>query len=307
MRHRPHLVVVRRQHDPRGGRTRETSRRRSRLTAAVDWATRALAPRRPVAEVTESECRIVDLADVFDGYTVVALGDFHHRQPWTDVRWLRHAVDASNDRGPDIVVLLGDYGSSFKRVRSLSRRWYRAGLAAMTPELVRLRAADGIFAVLGNHDYYAGADLVRGWLSDIGAEVLVNESRHIVRAGQMLRLAGIDDVGEGSPDPWVGCDSSESSPTIALSHNPDAIERLDRRLRVDAMLAGHTHGGQIVLPWLGAPLTMSRVCKRTAAHGWIPNRRAPLYVTRGLGEQLPLPIRLGCRAEILVLRLRARG
>ena len=92
---------------------------------------------------------------------------------------------------------------------------------------------------------------------------------------------------------------------MALSHEPDGIRHLDPRLRVDVMLAGHTHGGQIVLPGYGAPLTMSRTCGRRSANGWVTNPRAPLYVTRGLGEQLPLPVRINCPPEIVVLRLRA--
>src|SRR5690348_16853214 len=210
---------------------------------ATDRAIGIRFPRR-LAVVTEAECRIADLASVFDGYTVIALSDFHHRQPWKELRWLRYAIDVVNERAPDIVALLGDYGSSFKRARSLSCRWYGAALAAMTPELARMHTSDGVFAVLGNHDYYASATLVRAWLRDVGADVLVNDCRRIVKDGQTLRLAGVDDVSEGTPDPSVGCDAADFCPTIVLSHNPDAVERLDPRLRVDVMLAGHTHGGQ---------------------------------------------------------------
>src|SRR5687768_6647270 len=75
------------------------------------------------------------------------------------------------------------------------------------------------------------------------------------------------------------------------------------QLRVDAVIAGHTHGGQIVVPGYGAVMTMARVCGRRSASGWVGNSRTALYVTRGLGEQLPLPLRFKCRREVLVLRL----
>jgi len=159
--------------------------------------------------------------------------------------------------------------------------------------------------VLGNHDYYADAGLVREWLHEIGAHVLVNSAMRVVRSGITLRIAGLDDIKEGMPDPLVGCSLTLQPPTVVLSHEPDGIRRLDPRLRADVMLAGHTHGGQIVLPWYGAPVRMSQTCGRRSAHGWIRNPRAPLLVTRGLGEQLPLPIRVGCRPEILILRLRS--
>jgi predicted MPP superfamily phosphohydrolase len=90
-----------------------------------------------------------------------------------------------------------------------------------------------------------------------------------------------------------------------LSHHPDGILQLTDVRRIDAVFAGHTHGGQIVLPGYGAPLTLSRVCTRLAPSGWVPNARAPLYVSRGIGLQIP--IRIGCPSEVAVARLRARA
>ena len=264
-------------------------------------------PSRQLADVTRAEVCIQDLGMEFDGYTIVALADFHHRPSMGDLRWLRHAVDIANGVMPDVVVLLGDYGSSFKRVPLLSQGWYRDSMTAMTPELCRLRARDGIIGLLGNHDYCAGAGPVCAWLTSIGAEVLVNRPLHVSRSGSLLRIAGQDDAREGDAHPCAGCELTERTPTVALSHNPDGLLGLDPRLRVDVMLAGHTHGGQIVIPGYGAPITMARMCGRHSASGWIPNPRAPLYVTRGLGEQLPLPIRINCKPEIVVLRLRSAG
>lgn len=277
------------------------------FTRALKAASAVVAPRRALAEATELERLIPDLASAFDGYTVVALSDFHHRHPFNDVGWLRHAVDVANAASPDTVALLGDYASSFKRAPEISRQWYAEALPAMTSELRRLRARDGIVAVLGNHDYYASTDLVRDWLHAIGVRLLVNACTRVVRSGCVLRISGLDDFTQGRVDPLAGCDLKNQAPTLVLSHDPDGIQRLDPRLRVDAMLAGHTHGGQIVLPWYGAPLTMSRTCGRRNAHGWVPNPRAPLLVTRGLGEQWPVPIHIGSRPEVVVLRLRAPG
>jgi hypothetical protein len=272
---------------------------------ALEAASAVIAPRRRRAVVTEFERTIPDLGSALDGYTIVVLADLHHRHPFGDVAWLRHAVDVANAAAPDIVALLGDYASSFKQAAVTSRRWYAEALPAMTAELRRLQSRDGIVAVLGNHDYYAGADPVREWLGTIGARLLVNTATCVTRSGSVLRIAGLDDFSEGHVDPLVGCDLTNQGPTLLLSHQPDGIRRVDPRLRVDALLAGHTHGGQIVLPWIGAPVTMSQTCGRRSAHGWVPNPRAPLLVTRGLGEQLPLPIRVGSPPEVLVLRLRS--
>jgi predicted MPP superfamily phosphohydrolase len=247
---------------------------------------------------------IADLPSPFDGYTIVAFADLHHRHPFRDVRWLRHAVDLANANTPDLVALLGDYGSSFKRAPLLSRVWYARALPLMTPELQRLQAADGMVAVLGNHDYYAGIQAATAWLRDVGARVLVNQSHHISRAGHCIRVIGLDDLHEGREPAFDTPSLSESVPSIVLAHHPDSILKLPSSLRVDGMIAGHTHGGQIVVPWLGAPLTMARICTARNASGWISNKRAPLYVSRGLGEQLPIAMRICCSPELLVLRLR---
>jgi uncharacterized protein len=261
---------------------------------------------RDLTRVTAVELSVDDLGADFEGYTIAVLADLHHHPSRADLGWLRHVVDETNAASPDLIALLGDYGASFKRAPVMSRQWYREALAAMTPELARLRARDGIVAVLGNHDYYAGATLVHEWLPNVGAELLVNRARRIVRSSHMLRIAGMDDVSEGTADPSVGCELTERVPTVVLSHDPDGILRLDPALRVDVMLAGHTHGGQIVVPGYGAPLTMARACGRRSASGWVANPRAPLYVSRGLGEQLPLPVRVNCPPEVVVLRLRCR-
>ena len=275
----------------------------SLLARMVELVSPVIVPRRALAEVTESNQVIADLGTSFDGYTIVALADFHHRHPFDDVRWLRHAVDTVNGFAPDIVALLGDYASSFKQTPALSTRWYAEALPAMTSELQRLRARDGVLGVLGNHDYYVDPAIVKEWLHTCGVKILINSAMYVHRSGGVLRFAGLDDSKEGAVDPLVGCGLHNQPPTVMLSHEPDGILHVDSRLRLDIMLAGHTHGGQIALPWYGAPITMSRTCGRRSAHGWVPNARASLLVTRGLGEQLPLPIRIGCPPEIVVLRL----
>jgi uncharacterized protein len=270
-----------------------------------DVASRVIVPRRKLAMVTQTSHHIPDLAISLDAYTIAALADFHHRHPFDDVRWLRHAVDVTNEMAPDIIALLGDYGSSFKQAPLVSRRWYQGAMAAMSAELGRLQARDGVVAVLGNHDYYANASGVQNWLQSMGIHVLSNAAKLIEKVEGELRIAGLDDFKEGTSSSLADYAVGMQPPTIVLSHHPDGICRIDPHLRVDVMIAGHTHGGQIVLPVYGAPLTMSRICGRHTAHGWIPNPRAPLYVTRGLGEQLPVPIRIGSAPEILTLTLRS--
>jgi len=280
------------------------------LSSALTGAWAALASflagiaRRSPPEVTTRELWIADLEADLDRYTVVVISDLH-LPPTHDTRWLATIVATVNATSPDLVALLGDYGTSFKHMASVSRAWYETALTASVPVASRLQARDGIVAVLGNHDYYAGAHRVREWLGAIGADVLINRVRFIRRGNGVLKVAGVDDVCEGTIDPRVEALPGTPGPTLILSHNPDFVMHLSREVRADVVLAGHTHGGQVVLPWYGAPLTMSRVCGRRSASGWVKNERTTLYVTRGLGAQWPFPARVNCRSELLVLRLRA--
>ena len=167
------------------------------------------APARGGPEFTVVDLAISDLPTSFEGYRIVVLADLHHR-PRGDPTWLHHVVDVVNAAGPDLIALLGDYGESFKHAPALSRRWYRHALAKLTPILTRLRSRDGMVAVLGNHDYYADSRAVCDWLSELGAEVLLNRVHFISRDGALLRVAGMDDVHEGRRDPLVGCDATKS-------------------------------------------------------------------------------------------------
>ena len=158
----------------------------------------------------------------------------------------------------------------------LSRRWYARALPAMAASSVD--SAHGMVwspcSATTTTTQMPGS--VREWLHAIGADVLVNSANCVARSGSMLRIAGLDDLKRGTRIRWLAASLIDQPPTVVLSHEPDGIRQLDPRLRVDVMLAGHTHGGQIVIPWYGAPVTMSRTCGRRSAHGWVPNPRAPL-------------------------------
>ncbi|HEU4564489.1 MAG TPA: hypothetical protein VFS05_07570, partial [Gemmatimonadaceae bacterium] len=198
----------------------------------------------------------------------------------------------------------GDYGVSFKRSYSMSRRFYRAEMPFMAPLLRQMRAPDGILAVLGNHDHYYNAPAVRAWLEECGIRVLVNERVELCRGDARLAIAGVDDEKTGQVDPMAGCESLDPGvPVVLLSHNPDGVLKLSPKVKPGLVLSGHTHGGQVVLPFYGAPIRFSRIGGRHHARGWIPNHVAPLFVSAGVGSQVPL--RLNCDPDVLIVRLRA--
>jgi len=270
--------------------------------AAVTWHAVFVAPRD--LQLSHHQLRIPDLPPGFDGYRIAILADFHHG-PQQPIGRAKRAVASANAMAPDLVVLLGDYGTSEWAARALSRRWYRRMFDVLGPVLLALRARDGIVAVIGNHDYYASGEETQAWLSSLGIRVLRNEAMALAPARGALRLVGLDDLEEGTLDaatvaPLVAGDT----PTIVLSHHPDGV-RFCGHPSVRVVLSGHTHGGQVVLPWFGAPVRRSAVCSAAQPAGWVHNPYAPLLISRGIGTQIPL--RIGTTPEVIVLTLRGDG
>ena len=252
--------------------------------------------------LTTVSAPVVDLPAAFDGYTIAFLSDFHCG-PASPARHVARAIDLAARAAPDLVALGGDYSVSLRRTAGLNARYYAAAMRALAAPLRALAPRDGIVAVLGNHDHHFGADAVARWLESVGARALVNDSIVIRRGEATLVVGGVDDFREGTVDPAGGCGGRPAdAPTVVLAHNPDSVLALASPRRIDLVLAGHTHGGQVVLPLLGALSTHARICTRHAASGWVPNGRAPLFVSRGVGVQHPP--RLNCPPEVVVVRLR---
>jgi hypothetical protein len=143
---------------------------------------------------------------------------------------------------------------------------------------------------------------VGDWLRALGAHVLVNDCVTVRRGDARLGIGGVDDWTYGRIDPDGGCASLPADvPRVVLSHNPDGALELASTSRADLVIAGHTHGGQVVLPLVGAPAVHCSVCDASTASGWVPRSPVPLYVTTGVG--VLLPIRINCPAEVLLVRL----
>jgi uncharacterized protein len=270
-------------------------------TAAVTGLHSTLIATRDL-RLSEVDARIPDLPEALEGYTIAVLADLHHR-PGAGLDIVRGAITLTHDARPDLIALLGDYGTSFEWRKRTNRVLYPRSMRVLGPELARLTAPDGVVAVLGNHDHYFDGAATREWLHGLGIRVLVNDGICIDRRGAKLAIGGVDDAFEGIVDPRGGLAAMPNDiPSIVLSHNPDGVLALDPARRVDLVLSGHTHGGQIVIPGYGAPVTFSKVCERRTAAGWVPNTRAPLYVSRGLGGTIPL--RFNCPLELPIVRLR---
>lgn len=267
--------------------------------AAAAWST-AVAPYQ--LGLTRVRAPVAGLPPALEGYRIAVLADLHH-WPWIARGHVERAVRLANDAAPDVIALLGDYSVSFEtRWRGASAWLYDRALSQLAAPLRLLRAPDGVLAVLGNHDHYAGVARTIDWLPTIGARLLRNTATTIRRGDATLVIGGVDDWFEGTVDPQGGCAGlPPDAPTVVLSHVPDGVLALDPARRVDLVLSGHTHGGQYVLPWWGAPVTFSRVATRQHPAGWVPNPRAPLYVSRGIGVQVPG--RINAPPEVVIVEL----
>jgi hypothetical protein len=254
-----------------------------RLGAPLGIGTTWLALTRPVVA-------IADLPPAWDGATIALLSDLHAGGPpgWA---YLRRVVAAVNAAAPDAIALTGDHIDC-------------CGTATpeLTDVLADLCAREGKFAVLGNHDYMADAAGVAAALSAAGIELLTNAHRILDRGGRKLCIAGVDDLRHGRPDAAGALTGVDAAiPRILLAHNPDYAECLPAGLRVDLMLCGHTHGGQIRPPFGAAPFLSLRF--RRYGEGLVRGPSCPVYTSRGIGTA-HLPFRVNCRPELPILTLR---
>lgn len=255
-------------------------------------------------EVTRRDVALPGLPAALDGFTIAHLSDFH-LGPHVSAKDVRRGVGIANALGADLIVLTGDFVSG-------SAEHITAGAR----ELASLRARYGIFAVLGNHDVWTDADYVAQSLAEAGIVVLRNERQPLEVGDTRLWLLGMEDTGytggffsdfravwQETGDALAalleGIPTDE--PRLLLVHNPDFTEMLPDG-RIDLALCGHTHGGQVRLPLVGAPVVPSCFGQKYA-RGLVQGPRTLVYVNRGLGTT-GLPLRLGCRPEITLLRLR---
>lgn len=261
---------------------------------ASHWVERLSAPfgfwrfKRLVVERRDVGLR--DLPPTFEGYRVAFLTDPHYSAVvprW----WIAKSVSAALELRPDLILLGGDYLSHSPR--------YAAGLA----ELLRpLTAPDGVFCVLGNHDHYVGAELVRRALHEARLTELRNTSVLIRRGAATLAVAGVGDLRFDAIDFDAALRGvPENVPRIVLSHDPDVFAFWPPELRLDLMLSGHTHGGQAHLPFVGPPYVPSQFGFRYLS-GAVREGDRQLYVSRGIGV-ITAPVRWGCPAELTLLVL----
>ena len=243
------------------------------------------------------------LPEAFDGFTIVQLSDFHY-DPYLSVHVIRAAVDMTNQLHPDLIVLTGDFVTLPVLPDLLDRKRAAALDAEPCAQLLTpLRAREGRFCVLGNHDVSAHRRLITEILNFYGLPVLRNRSVALERSGSRLWLAGLDDHLDGDPDLTLALQGIPANePVVMLVHEPDIADHV-KRYPVDLQLSGHSHGGQVWFPGIG-PIWLPPLARKYP-RGLRQLGPLTLYTNIGLGT-IRLPVRLNCPPEVTLFTLRAK-
>lgn len=249
--------------------------------------------RRRWVRVRALEVPVAGLPAAFEGYRIALLSDLHLgglSPAGTAARW----VEAVRAESVDLVALTGDYvtqGDAF-----------HAEIAAV---LGAMKGRDGVIAVLGNHDYMGDAEHLAEAIGATAVTLLRNQHVTIRRDGEALTIAGVDDTWTRRADVRRALAGIPAGRTvIALAHDPQLFPAL-ARAGAALTLSGHTHWGQVAVPFLATRLNLSRLSYRYHA-GFYREGGSALYVSPGLGTTGP-PVRLGAPPEITVLRLSRGG
>jgi uncharacterized protein len=241
-------------------------------------------------EVTYLQLHLARLNAEFEGYRIVQISDFHIGT-WATADILAQAILEVNRQKPDLVAITGDFVTHDPEL-----------FAPAMIELLRdINTSDGVVAILGNHDHWANPEIVRDILKNAGVKDLSNTVYRIQRGKSQLHIAGVDDQIEKLDDlsSVLGQLPPEGS-AILLAHEPDFAIHSDKSRRFDLQLSGHTHGGQVNLPYIG-PVILPTYGKKFPS-GLYKLDHMFLYTNRGLGTA-DLQIRYNCKAEITVFDL----
>ncbi|WP_037464931.1 metallophosphoesterase [Shimazuella kribbensis] len=236
-------------------------------------------------EVVERKIFLSKLPKTFEGIQIVVFGDLHVGFHMNE-RDVLHTVDKIKQLKPEILLFTGDFVDGKQDV-----------IPPVLPYLQELDASYGKFAVLGNHDYYG--DLVAPSLKDAGFTVLRNSHHTIKKKNDSLVIAGVEDLLMGNADLNQALEGAPDTCTLLLSHCPDFADEISQD-QVDLQISGHSHGGQIRFPIVGAVITPPGAKKYI--DDFYTLEKTNVYVNRGLGTTI-LPFRFLCRPQISVLRL----
>ncbi len=241
-------------------------------------------------QIKEAEIKLKNLPEQFRGVRIIHLTDFHSKKFGRREKKVLKMVSQLN---PDFVFITGDFvDRTTKNIRNCKEFW----------KLLAQRYQNRVYGVLGNHEYSnSNHYYLKRALSESGIAILNNENKKLFFKDEFINLIGVDDPRTSRDDlakAMAGADNE--LPKILLAHSPDILNRIDD-YKIDLILCGHTHGGQIRIPFI-RPFWTPTKFKGKYAKGLFKVKSSYLYVNPGVGVTF-FPIRINCPPEITLIKL----
>ncbi len=239
-----------------------------------------------------------NLPKEFEGTKIVHLTDFHS---YNFGKREKKVLEILEDIDPDFVFITGDFiDHKTKDINSCQEFWQELGN----------KYQGKVFGITGNHEYWnngINAEDFKSLLEENGIVILDNKNEKIFQDDKYIYLIGVDDPHTGNDDlEKAVADTKKSIPKILLAHSPDIVNDLEslEKENIDLILAGHTHGGQFVIPFVRPYWTPTKNHGKYAS-GLFEIGNTILYVNRGIGTAV-LPIRFNCLPEVTVIELKKK-
>ncbi len=265
------------------------------LSASILWGWCAFVEPYLKVDLENVEINPPDLFESIDGLKIAIVSDIHFGNLPIETWRLQNIIQAANNANADIIFLLGDYVNAATPFGQLN-------LDILTHNLKKLHAPLGVYAIMGNHDSFYEISSVRKCVANAGIPILENSNVEIKTARGSFYLAGIADAfTQNYYFVPTFANIPDDKPAILLSHSPDTFREMPHPAKI--MFSGHTHGGQIKLPKIGAIMVNLKFEK--IAEGILKRSDKTLYVTRGLGTSR-IPVRFLCTPAITIATISAK-
>ena len=241
-------------------------------------------------KVNNIEFKHKDIPVDFHNKKIIFISDIHHG-PYLSINRVKKLVQKINKLKPDMILLGGDYVHRNKKY-----------IKPCFKELKKLKAKFGVFGVLGNHDHWESASLTISSMKKAGINLVKNSGKWIYYKKSRIKIGGVGDLWEDTQiiKPIIN-DANINDFVILISHNPDYVEKVKSN-KIDLVVSGHTHGGQVTLFGLWAPILPSKYGQKYRS-GIKYNNNICTLITTGIGTITP-PVRFFARPEIVLISLK---
>lgn len=250
-------------------------------------------------QIEKVNLKLQRLTPAFHGMRIAQISDIH-MGGWMNTERLQRVANVLSAQKPDLLLLTGDFliGHIFDQTSEQH-------LQNLIEVLFPLAKSVPSYAVLGNHDYWTNAGAVREMLQSCGIKDLTNSVFTVIRGNEKLHLCGVDDIWEGDVhlDELLDTVTDEAA-AILLAHEPDFADVSSKTRRFDLQVSGHSHGGQVVIPFYG-PLVLPYLGQKYPS-GLYKVGEMLQYTNRGVGMINP-PVRFNCVPEITLFTLESNG